>query len=107
MSDRAAKLRTLYWALLLPVLLVLAQQGELRHEYSHYAKPVSEQKKAPAEPEHCPLCLAYAHLGGAARAEAPPSALAADLSFHFARPPEVAPIHVAGLAPRSRGPPGL
>jgi hypothetical protein len=101
------KLRKLYWTLLLPLLLVLAQQGELRHEYSHFAKPGSTQKKAPTEPEHCPLCLAYAHLGGAAKTEVPPSALAADLSFHFARPPEVAQLHVAGLAPRSRGPPRL
>lgn len=101
------KLRRLYWTLLLPVLLVLAQQGQLRHEYSHYAKPVGAQKKTPPGPDHCPLCLAYAHLGGAAKTELPPAALAANLSFHFASSPEVAEIHVTGLAPRSRGPPGL
>jgi hypothetical protein len=101
------KIRKLYWALLLAMLVVLAQQGELQHEYSHYAKPGSAQKKAPSGPDHCPLCLAYSHLGGAAKAEVPPSPLAADLCFHFARLLEVADIHVAGLPPRSRGPPLL
>lgn len=34
-------MRKLSWVLLLPLLLLFAQQGQLLHEYTHDARPVS------------------------------------------------------------------
>lgn len=100
-------MRRLCWTLLLPFLLLFAQQGELRHEYGHYAQAARSCQKAPAAIDPCPLCLAYAHLAGAASADIAPPALLADLAFHFA--PAFAPASVDSEAasPRNRGPPLL
>jgi hypothetical protein len=101
-------MRKLYWALVLPLFLLFAQQGELRHEYSHYGKPpAGSQSKAPVDSDHCPLCLAYAHLSGAAKTEVRAPALLSDLAFHFALALEVASVDTEAAAPRSRGPPSL
>ena len=101
-------MRRLYAVLLLPLFLLFAQQGELRHEYSHYGKPpAGSQKKAPADPDHCPLCLAYAHLSGAARSEVQAPVLLSHLAFHYAPSFEVASADTEVAAPRSRGPPSL
>jgi hypothetical protein len=100
-------MRKLSWVLLLPLFLLFAQQGELRHEYSHYGQaPAGSQKKAP-ESEHCPLCLAYAHLSGVAKSEVSAATLLSHLTFHFGPAFDVASADAAGLAPRSRGPPSL
>jgi hypothetical protein len=101
-------MRKLYWALLLPMFLLFAQQGELRHEYSHYGKPpAGSQKKAPADPDHCRLCFAYAHLSGAAKAEVQAPVLLSHLAFHYAPSFEVVSADTEVAAPRSRGPPAL
>ena len=100
--------RRLCWVLLLPLLLLFAQQGELTHEYSHYGKPpAGSQKKAPADPDHCPVCQAYAHLSGAAKTEVQAPVLLSDLAFHYAPSFEVASADTEVAAPRSRGPPSL
>jgi hypothetical protein len=100
-------MRKLYWVFLLPVVLLFAQQGELRHEYSHYAKtPAGTQKKAP-DTDHCPLCLAYAHLSGAAKTDVAAPVLLSHLSFHYTPAFEVASVDGEAVAPRSRGPPSL
>ena len=101
------KFRKLSWALLLPFLLLFAQQGELFHEYSHYSEPQRSQKKAPADSDHCPQCLAYAHLAGAAGTALFAAALLADLAFHFAPALIVASADREAAAPRSRGPPSI
>ena len=99
--------RRLSWTFLLPFLLLFAQQGELRHEYGHYAQAAKTCQKAPAAIDHCPLCLAYAHLAGAASTAIAAPVLLADLAFHFA--PVFAPSSVDRQAalPRNRGPPLL
>jgi hypothetical protein len=100
-------MRKLYWVLLLPFFLLFAQQGELRHEYSHYGKPpAGSQKKAP-DTDHCPLCLAYAHLSGAAKTDVAAPALLSDLAFHYAPAFDVASVDTKRVSPRSRGPPSL
>ncbi len=101
-------MRKLYWTLLLPFFLLFAQQGELRHEYSHYGNPpVGSQKQAPAGPDHCPLCLAYAHLSGTAKTEVVAPTLLSDLAFHSGAAFEVASADTEVAPPRSRGPPPL
>ena len=99
--------RRLSWTLLLPLLLLFAQQGELRHEYGHYAQAATSCQKAPAAIELCPLCLAYAQLAGAASTDIAPPMLLAGLAFHFG--PAFASASVASGAPtpRNRGPPLL
>ena len=101
-------MRKLYWALVLPLFLLFAQQGELRHEYSHYDKaPAGSQSKAPVDSDHCPLCLAYAHLSGVAKTEVAAPVLLADVAFHFAPAIENASVDAEVASPRSRGPPSL
>ncbi len=97
----------LSWALLLPLLLLFAQQGELRHEYGHYAKAATSCQKAPADTDQCPLCLAYAHLAGAIKTGVAGSSLLTDLAFHRPGAVEVASADDDAALPRSRGPPFL
>jgi len=99
-------MRKLYWALLLPLFLLFAQQGELRHEYSHYQEArAGSQEKAPVDSDHCQLCLAYAHLSGVAKTEVAANVLLADVTFHFAPAIESAGVAAEAANPRSRGPP--
>ena len=99
-------MRRRYWSLLLPLLLLFAQQGALRHELSHLPKPSQVcVKEAPAAQDHCPLCLAFAHLSGAAKAEAVAFGLAEDLAFAPAPQPRTPRPSLARPAARSRGPP--
>jgi len=99
-------MRKLYWALVLPLFLLFAQQGELRHEFSHYAEALAGSRtKAPVGSDHCPSCLAYAHLSGVAKAEVAATALLADVTFHFAPATESAGLAAEAASPRSRGPP--
>ena len=100
-------MRKLSWALLLPFFLLFAQQGELRHEYGHYAKAAASCQKAPVGADSCPLCLAYAPLAGSAKADAVSLALLSDLTFDLARPLRVASVDAEATLPRSRGPPSL
>ncbi len=94
------------WSLLLPLALLFAQLGQLRHEYSHHGEPpTSSQKQAPAHGDPCPLCLAYAHLGGAAKSDVAAPMLLSDLVFHLAPAVELASTEREVAAPRSRGPP--
>jgi hypothetical protein len=100
-------MRKLHWALLLPLLLLFAQQGELLHEYGHYRQPASSstQPKAPSQSEVCSQCLAYAHLSGVAKPEITAPVLLAGLGFHFALRAEPASVDVRVARARSRGPP--
>jgi len=101
------KLRRLRWALLLPLFLLFAQQGELRHEYGHYAQAATSCLKAPPSNAHCPTCLAYASLAGAAKTDIVAPALLSHLAFHFAPAFDVASVDGEAASPRSRGPPRL
>lgn len=101
-----ANMRKLSWTLLLPIFLLFAQQGELRHEYSHYAEQ-SKSCKAPANADHCLECMAYAQIAGAAKADVGQAILLTGLAFHFAPSFAVAGVDSEAVSPRSRGPPAL
>ena len=108
MGANPPSMRKLYWALVLPLFLLFAQQGQLRHEYSHYGKPpAGSQSKAPVDADRCGLCLAYAHLSGAAKTEVAAPVLLTDLAFHFVLALEGAGVDAEAASPRSRGPPSL
>lgn len=99
-------MRKLSWALVLPFFLLFAQQGELRHVYSHYgAAPAGTQKPGPADSGHCPLCLAYAHLAASVTSDVAAPALLSNLRFHHPAALEIASHAGESAAPRSRGPP--
>jgi len=101
-----AAMRKLLLAFLLPVFLLLSQQGAMQHELGH----LSAELKAPGSSTHapgdlqCEACLAFAHLAGIATTQVPPPAL---LSFGFHLALVDAPAFIAADAPsaRSRGPP--
>jgi hypothetical protein len=96
-------------SLLLPLLLLFAQQSALLHELSHYAAPETQghSKKQSSRGEACELCLAFAQLDSAAKPDLAVAALLADLSFALA--PAVAVYAAAAELPseRNRGPPPL
>ncbi len=103
-------MRKLLLSFLLPIVLLLSQQGAVVHEISHLADDTSRvvdgQKRAghQAGDLQCEACLAFAHLAGVATAHVVPPAL---LSFSFQIPVNEAPVFIAADAPtaRSRGPP--
>ncbi len=100
-------MRKLYWSLLLPFSLLIAQLGELRHEISHLAQPPGSSQKQSAPSDRCDLCLAYGHLASAAKSEVPAPSLLSGLGFHYAPEQRFSSAQVASPAPRSRGPPRL
>ena len=103
-------MRKLLLALVLPIVLLLSQQGAVMHELGHLADAASRAAGGPGQPGHqpgdlqCEACLAYAHLAGVAAAKVVPPAL---LAFSFGIPDSAAPAFIAADAPsaRSRGPP--
>ncbi len=97
--------------LLLPLLLLFAQQGVLLHEMNHSAaydtdtRHQSEKQEQDSHGEFCELCLAFAQVGSAAASGAGVPELLADLAFDHALP---GPDHGGTTeltTPRSRGPP--
>ena len=103
-------MRKLLLSFLLPVVLLLSQQGAVLHEMSHLAEFAAAGTNGPGSTGHapgdlqCQACLAFAHLAGAVTAHVVPPAL---LSFSFQVPANEAPAFIAADAPtaRSRGPP--
>ncbi len=91
----------------MPVFLLLAQQGQYRHELGHdrSAASSSSKKQAAPESEPCALCAAFAQLSGAARPEARAAVLLVGLSFHTAAEPAHVGAQPALPAARNRGPP--
>jgi len=111
-KTRSARLRglslgRLFASLLLPLLLVLAQQGALLHELSHYTAPdtLDEGDRQTPDKHPCELCLAFAHIGSTATSDTVVAPLLADLSFapFFAATATVAATALP--ARRNRGPP--
>jgi hypothetical protein len=99
-------MRKLYLSLVLPLLLLLSQQGAMWHEIGHLRSapsPVEQNKQQPVD-KLCESCLAFAHLAVAAK----PEVLSLQLAdFSFARVAAEAVQFIASDAPthRSRGPP--
>ncbi|MBI3367135.1 MAG: hypothetical protein HY021_01385 [Burkholderiales bacterium] len=86
-------------------MLLLAQQGALLHELSHYSAPQSQGQKQSSLGEACELCLAFAQVDSAAAPDVSIRPLLAGLSFHAAPAPAA---YVGGIwlpAERNRGPP--
>ena len=96
-------------SLLLPLLLLIAQQGAVLHGLSHYGTlHASGQRGEPERQQShsgpCELCLAFAHLDAAAKPE-PAAVVLPALGFEV-----VAISRVSGRTPpappeQSRGPP--
>jgi hypothetical protein len=103
----AVAMRKLSWTLLLPLLLLFVQQGELRHEYGHYGKQASSCQKAPPDVDHCLECLAYAQIGGLAKTVCPGPLLVSGLSFGIQSVFQAARPGSDLISPRSRGPPAI
>jgi len=109
---RAVRSRRLHWSrlfrsLLVPLLLVIAQQGAMLHELSHYAptEAVGDSKKQSPRGDVCELCLAFAQIGSAAPAPSVVAPLLPDL-IHELAPVKPVRLEAAELpAERSRGPP--
>jgi len=100
------RVRRSFWIWLLPVFLLLAQQGQYRHELGHDQRATQTSKKQAApESEPCALCAAFAQLSGAVRPEAPAAMLLGGLRFHTAVEPAHVDAHPASPAARNRGPP--
>jgi hypothetical protein len=102
----ALSVRKLTLSLLLPLLMLLSQQGALWHEVSHLSDrpvPAQDGKRQPLD-RLCEQCLAFAQMAAAATPSVPPLALPA---ARFARPDAQAVAFIAADAPsaRSRGPP--
>jgi hypothetical protein len=108
---RILRLKGLDWhkllrSLMLPLLLIVAQQGAVLHELSHYAATETHDgKKQSPRGDVCDLCLAFAHVGSAAT---PPSVVAPLLTHLSHQLTPVLPVYAAATelpAERSRGPP--
>ena len=100
-------MRKLYLSLLMPLLMLLSQQGMVWHEIGHLSKPAStssSSKQAPASDKLCDVCYAFAHLGAGSVPEMPKLVLASLEHVHALT--EAASSLAAELpAQRSRGPP--
>ena len=110
-------MRKFYLSLLLPLLMLLAQQGALWHEIGHVSlKASASQTNTPLSVEQqrelqsmdklCESCLAFAQLAAVAKTEVLPLNL---LSFGFGFARTVAVLSISADAPalRARGPPSF
>ncbi len=100
-------MRKLYISLLMPLLMLLSQQGMVWHEIGHLSTPAStSSKQAPAGDKLCDVCYAFAHLGAGSVPEMPQLALAS-LEHVHALTDAVSAIAAELPAQRSRGPPSI
>jgi len=106
MTQRRHPWAALCRALVLPLLLLLAQQGAVLHELSHYTagEQGTTHKQSPRG-EACDLCLAFAQVDAAAAPHDAVLPLLADLSFEQAAAPRQAARAADLPSPRNRGPP--
>jgi hypothetical protein len=95
------------WALLLALLLPLAQNVAARHAITHHGTPAQQRDAAPgALDASCVSCLLAAPVGAGALPAAPP-AFVAPCTAHAApaAPFAAQPASALALAYRSRAPP--
>jgi hypothetical protein len=103
--------RTRLW-LLLPLLLVLSQQGAWLHELSHAAyaaqahQPAVQQADASFEHGVCPSCQSFGQLGSALTTSLAALPVAVTRLCPQTDPPYSQPA-APPPAPRNRGPPRL
>lgn len=94
---------------LLPLLLLLAQQGAVLHGLSHYGAPHASDQRSETERQQshsgpCELCLAFAHLDAAARPE-PLAVVPPALGFDVVAAARVPAWEAPAPPEQSRGPP--
>lgn len=98
----------LFSRLILSLLLLVAQQGAVLHELSHFAQPGSQQEREHdqhAVGDLCTVCLAFSQVGTAAPPQVQRPVLLAGLAYQ-AVPALHIPVRPLDLpATRSRGPP--
>lgn len=102
-------MRTTLLKFLLPLLLLLAQQGVLAHEISHLGEALGQASQHEGHKQlpgslSCEKCLAFAHLSGGPTSEPPPP-LVDFLSYDHSTSLAAADLAAETLSPRSRGPP--
>nr|WP_077036039.1 DUF2946 family protein [Pelomonas sp. KK5] len=96
-------------ALLMPLLMLLSQQGAAWHEIGHLSsKQGSSQQERKDDPADklCAVCLSFAHLAATTAPELP-KLLLADAAHVQTSAHTFASLNAEALAPRSRGPPVL
>lgn len=94
------------FVVLLPLWLVLAQQGALLHELGHQIAGDAVEHHHPQHGQApCPLCQVFAQVSDLVGAVPAPTVPAPALRFHHAPAAEVATRSAAVPAQRSRGPP--
>lgn len=102
----ADSLRRLCRALLLPLLLLVAQQGAFLHGLSHYTPAhVHEDEHEPEAGGPCTLCLAFAGVEFAAGFTTATAPLLPGLSFSPLAGTTIFARAATALAQRNRGPP--
>jgi hypothetical protein len=98
-------MRKVWLSWLLPLLMLVAQQGAYWHELEHLRPPAEQtQEKKQAAEKLCTACLAFAHLADLTTARSFEPGL---LSLGFAAAPSPLASESPADAPvaRSRGPP--
>ena len=104
--SRSLQWRQLLRSLVLPLLLLVAQQGAVLHELSHVTGTEShDSKKQSSRSDACDLCLAFAHVGAAAAPQPVSAPPLADLTHQLT---PVHPVYQEASelpAQRSRSPP--
>lgn len=109
MAPRLSVFRRLTLSVLLPLLLLFAQQGALLHEWSHWhfesAAAVQQVQAASTDGDICLTCLAFAQIAGLAKFDVAAMPVAPGLRYHFASEPARDVAEAARPAVRSRGPP--
>jgi len=113
MTKPSHLIRRLTLSFLLPLVLLLSQQGALLHEISHWhfsppgtTSVVGEQAQAvSADGDFCLTCLAYAQVGGLAKFEIPVAPSLDSLTYHFAPEPVRHVAEATRPSARNRGPP--
>ena len=94
-------------AVLLSLLLLVAQQGASLHALTHHgiaASPTDDEQRA-ASAERCDWCVAFAQVASALGTEACAPALLGGIAFSLAAAEPVAAHAADAPARRSRGPP--
>jgi hypothetical protein len=106
-------IRKAYASFLLPILLLVSQQGAVTHEFGHFAKDSlraqlqdkrKDQQQLPSTT--CEKCVVYAHLSGAVAPEIPTLKLP-PLAYASPGHAAISPRSTDSPTARSRGPPSV
>lgn len=98
-------MRRLVLALLMPLLMLLSQQGAAWHEIGHWNQQQQQQRKDDPADKLCAVCLSFAHMAVTATPTLPPPLMLADAAHVKAAAAEVAFLAAPAPQARSRGPP--